>query len=301
MKKSVLVIGDLILDIHRCGTSTRTSPEDPRCRVLNLSATTYELGGAGNVARWLAESGDVDVSFLCLLGSDREGQKTHQLFVHAGIQVLPMFCHETTVKERICLTNSETTIEQMVRVDRDSTAQMVKSNLEFARRMIDDMEPDAIVVADYGKGVFDGMSGELLRQDLSGIKPLTVVNAKDPGRWSHLWLNYLICNDAEALKTWGPTTDHEIVQKCLADNFVRTRGENGVTMCARGGRRLSHPTLVDKLVDVTGAGDAFTAGFAYSMLLTNSEEKALSEGSLWAAHCCKHIGCGSLYKPNVQG
>lgn len=301
MKKSVLVIGDLILDIHRCGTSTRTSPEDPRCRVLNLSATTYELGGAANVARWLAATGDVDVSFLCLLGGDREGRKTHDLFAQSGIQALPMFCYQTTVKERICLLTGETGIEQMVRVDRDSACQMSKSNLDFARRMIEEMEPDAIVIADYGKGVFDGMCGEILRQEISGLNPLTVVNAKDPGRWSHLWVNYLICNDTEALKTWGTVTDHEIVQKCLAGNFVRTRGENGVTMCARGGRHLSHPTLVDKLVDVTGAGDAFTAGFAYSMLLTNSEEKALSEGSLWAAHCCKHVGCGSLYKPAVQG
>jgi rfaE bifunctional protein kinase chain/domain len=300
VKKSVLVIGDLILDVHRCGTSTRTSPEDPRCRVLNLSMTSYELGGAANVARWLAAPCDIDVHYMCLLGSDTEGRKTHELFVRAGIRVLPMFCSETTVKERICVTNDDT-IEQMVRVDRDSTAQMIKSNLEFARRMIDDMEPDAIVVADYGKGVFDGMTGEILRQDLSGIKPLTVVNAKDPGRWSHLWLDYLICNDKEALKTWGTLTDHEIVQKCLADNFVRTRGEMGVTMCNRGGRHLSQPTQVEGLVDVTGAGDAFTAGFAHAMLATGDQETALAEGSRWAAHCCKHIGCGSPYKPNVRG
>jgi bifunctional ADP-heptose synthase (sugar kinase/adenylyltransferase) len=68
MKRRILVVGDLMLDVRRYGTSTRTSPEDPRCRVLNLADTVYELGGAGNVARWLAAQPDVEVELLCHCG-----------------------------------------------------------------------------------------------------------------------------------------------------------------------------------------------------------------------------------------
>jgi hypothetical protein len=156
------------------------------------------------------------------------------------------------------------------------------------------------------------MFGEMLRNEVATTKRIRIVNAKDPSRWSDRWLNYLICNDKEALKAWGPLSDHEVVQKSLAGYFVRTRGENGVSMCARGGHTLVYPTMVDEVVDVTGAGDAFTAGFAHSLvtegwLHPEDQGKALTRGSQWAAHCCRQIGCGmplnaaSLDKEDTMG
>jgi rfaE bifunctional protein kinase chain/domain len=298
MKRTVLVVGDVMLDVRRYGTSTRTSPEDPRCRVLNLENTIQELGGAGNVARWLAAQSDLDVEFMCRLGGDQAGRDVHRLCAEAGIRLVPAFCDRTTVKERICLINERgTQIEQMVRVDQDSQDNLSKHNLDYLRRILRASEYDAIVVADYGKEVFDGMFGEILRNEIGTESTVTIVNAKDPSRWEGRWLKYLICNDKEALKTWGPLTDYEVVQKSLAHYFVRTRGEFGVSMCARWGRTFNHPTMVDQVVDVTGAGDAFTAGFAHALvtegwLHPDDQKRALARGSLWAASCCTQIGCG---------
>jgi sugar/nucleoside kinase (ribokinase family) len=164
--------------------------------------------------------------------------------------------------------------------------------------MLHDQEYDGVVVADYGKGVFDSEYGEPLREKIAVAHHMTIVNAKDTERWSRLSLKFLVCNDKEALKTWGPLTDHEIVQKCRSVYFVRTRGEHGVTMCHHYGDSHHHATLVKEVVDVTGAGDAFTAGFAHCLVTEGywqptHKEKALARGSQWAAHCCGQIGCGT--------
>lgn len=298
MKRSVLVVGDVMLDVRRYGTSTRTSPEDPRCRVLNLENTVQELGGAGNVARWLAAQPDMDVEFMCRIGTDQAGRDVHRLCGNAGIRLVPAICEQTTLKERICLINEKgTQIEQMVRVDQDSQDNLSKHNLDYLRRIIRITEYDAIVVADYGKGVFDGEFGGMLRNEIGTEKSVTIVNAKDPSRWSDRWVKYLICNAQEALKTWGPLTDYEVVQKSLAHYFVRTQGENGVSMKSRNGSGWWCLTMAEEVVDVTGAGDAFTAGFAHSLvtqgwLHPDNQMQALRRGSLWAAHCCAQIGCG---------
>lgn len=299
MKKRVLVIGDLMLDVRRFGSSTRTSPEDPRCKVLKLEKTVYELGGAANVARWLAACPDMDVHFMGHIGTDDAGQKAHRLCLMAGVKPLPIYCETTTVKERICLlTQSETVVEQLVRVDQDTPHQMNVNDLICAQRRINNHAWDGIVVADYGKGVFDGPFGAQLRAMVSARRTITVVNAKDPDRWSALPLNYLICNDKEALKVWGSLSDHEIVQECLATYFVRTRGENGVSMTGKGDRSFHHHhSMVRKVVDVTGAGDAFTAGFASYLIqegcrYPGQQQNALERGSVWAALCCQQIGCG---------
>jgi sugar/nucleoside kinase (ribokinase family) len=55
------------------------------------------------------------------------------------------------------------------------------------------------------------------------------------------------------------------------------RGEHGA-MASRGTARVSAEALPANVVDTTGAGDAFNAGFLHSWLGTYDIEKSLADG-----------------------
>src|SRR6185437_12734338 len=135
-----------------------------------------------------------------------------------------------------------------------------------------------------------------------------VVNSKTPQDWEQYRLDALICNEKEANVAWaGP-----FLYRVKADYMVVTRSEKGVSCFPQSRRReplpgYSYPSQVTKLVDPTGAGDAFAAGFAaglYNDLTKQWEigkreelsslqlEWNLHKGSLYAACCCIQIGAG---------
>jgi sugar/nucleoside kinase (ribokinase family) len=71
---------------------------------------------------------------------------------------------------------------------------------------------------------------------------------------------------------------------------VVTCSEKGA-IAMDGGRRIHVPAApVDKVVDTTGAGDLFAAGFLYGQAQGRSVEESLRLGSLAAAEIISHFG-----------
>ncbi|MBI4014967.1 MAG: carbohydrate kinase family protein, partial [Candidatus Aenigmarchaeota archaeon] len=74
-------------------------------------------------------------------------------------------------------------------------------------------------------------------------------------------INVLFCNDEE----------YPLIKKCasrLMDKgtlIVMTRGKNGSVIYSKSGAK-EYPGFTIKSVDVTGAGDAFSAGFIYGYM-----------------------------------
>jgi sugar/nucleoside kinase (ribokinase family) len=67
---------------------------------------------------------------------------------------------------------------------------------------------------------------------------------------------------------------------------VVKRGALGCTV-EQGGKRVAHAAIeVDCVVDTTGAGDAFAAGF----LLEREPEGAAQRGQAAAARCVTRVG-----------
>ena len=306
MKLNVLVIGDAMLDIRRFGKCTRVNPEEPKCKVLDLQERMVELGGAANVARWLAACPYLDVSLLCHFGNDDAGQEFQALCRASGIRLMPELQRSspefrTTVKERICQVTDADQIQHLVRVDYDTKTFLTDD--EYARIYHNQEKPGMIVVADYRKSVFMGTLGWRLKQLIAWQRALTIVNSKAPEEWNDVSVNYLVCNDKETLQAWPDSADKNNCQKkVLAECFVRTEGARGATLYRSNEEKPIHvPSLAKQVVDVTGAGDAFLAGFAYEALVSelhpgywraNGVHGQLQRGSTWAAHCCGQIGCG---------
>jgi rfaE bifunctional protein kinase chain/domain len=309
----IAVIGDAMIDLRRWGPSSRTSPEDPNCRVIDIVGEQWELGGAANVARWLAlGQQQYEVHLICQFGFDRTGRWLQQLCAEAGVWLDTRWLrrsgdYHTTLKERLCVIDPELArIRQFVRCDRDTNMKLSAHERDgLIQHMVEDDPFDFYVIADYGKGVFNSPYSPKLLNWLGhfSCRRLVVVNSKSPDRWADVGTTALICNEEEirALKTQVGRTDNDLHAAGETDYLV-------VTMSDRGVRLIHHPegefeiiraeTKAGTVLDVTGAGDAFTAGFAYEMFRQSGTQPHmgartwLDKGSEWAAQCCGQIGCG---------
>lgn len=78
--------------------------------------------------------------------------------------------------------------------------------------------------------------------------------------------------------------------KGLCEIAVLTRGASGVVVLADGKEIILPAIPVDKVIDTTGAGDQFAAGFLYGFTEGKSLEEAAKLGTIAAAEVISHIG-----------
>ena len=71
---------------------------------------------------------------------------------------------------------------------------------------------------------------------------------------------------------------------------VVTRSEKGCVVVAKDGVTVVPAFPIDKMVDTTGAGDLFAAGFLFGLVRGAGHEKAGRLGALAAAEVIQHIG-----------
>lgn len=85
--------------------------------------------------------------------------------------------------------------------------------------------------------------------------------------------------------------DASVIALADYDNlFVMTRSEKG-SVIMHGDTSLAQPaTRVEKIVDTTGAGDAYTAGFLYGLTHNISLEECASLGTFCATEVIQQVG-----------
>lgn len=72
--------------------------------------------------------------------------------------------------------------------------------------------------------------------------------------------------------------------------FVMTRSEKGSVIMHRGQNIVQPATTVDDIVDTTGAGDAYTAGFLYGYTQKKSLEECAKLGTFCATQVIQQVG-----------
>jgi sugar/nucleoside kinase (ribokinase family) len=72
--------------------------------------------------------------------------------------------------------------------------------------------------------------------------------------------------------------------------IVRTRGASGVIVLDRGEGPIRIPASPTRVIDSTGAGDAFAAGFLDALLDGAAPPEAARRGVDWGARACRHLG-----------
>ena len=105
-------------------------------------------------------------------------------------------------------------------------------------------------------------------------------------------VDVVFANEAE-LHSLYETSDFETALKQLRADVnlgVVTRSEKGCIVASQEGVTAVPAYPIDKLVDTTGAGDLFAAGFLFGLVRGLGYEKAGRLGALAAAEVIQHIG-----------
>ena len=268
----ILVVGDIIMDEYIWGNVSRISPEAP-VPVVDVQDQTKMLGGAANVLNNIISLGGRAI--LCgVIGNDPTGREILERLKTTGSATRGIVVEQkrpTSIKTRIIAHN-----QQVVRFDRESRKGIESESRDKLLRIVEEHrgEIDAVLVADYGKGVVS----EALMKSLRGLLPdMSVPLAVDPktGNFEcYRGVDVITPNHYEA----GAFSRIEIMDE---DTLVRagrqmldeldcgtvlvTQGKDGMTLFEKNGEISHIPTVAKKVFDVTGAGDTVISTFCLGL------------------------------------
>ena len=105
-------------------------------------------------------------------------------------------------------------------------------------------------------------------------------------------IDILFANEAEIQALAGVPHLESAVEavRGKVETLVVTRGEKGALATAEGARVEVHAEPVAEVVDTTGAGDLFAAGFLFGYTGGKSLEQSLRLGAIAAAEVIQHYG-----------
>lgn len=275
----ILVVGDVMLDQFIWGSVARISPEAP-VPVVEFQRESFMPGGAANVARNLTALG-VGAELFGAVGADAAAENLRGL-LHTqkiGCRGLVVSADRQTSQKTRIVAHSQ----QVVRIDRESREDLAP---ELTRRLLAAIKvqlpkTDAVILADYGKGV-------VTQSLLNELKPLCrehgVWLSLDPKPVHHLnltGLSLIAPNRKEAFDLAGISDDTKNADPFADKNLLRatecllrelnpallliTLGELGMLLCQRGQKPFHIPTVAQEVFDVSGAGDTVIATFTLAI------------------------------------
>ena len=105
-------------------------------------------------------------------------------------------------------------------------------------------------------------------------------------------LELLFANEEEVMMLFGAKTFDAAVDAVVETGVlgVLTRGAQGSVVVTASGPVEVPAATVDRVVDTTGAGDLFAAGFLYGMTNGLQPEEAARLGGVCAAEVISHVG-----------
>jgi pseudouridine kinase len=273
--KTIACIGGVVLDRKaRVAGGARPGTSNP------VSVTTSTGGVAANIARNLARLG-CQVSLFSILGADDAGAAALRELENSGVNasaILRSRSHPTASYTAVLEPNGELFIGL---ADMDIFEEL---DLPWADRIAPALAQCSVWIVDTN---FPAQTIERLLLTHKGnasvlADPISIVKSERI-RSSLAAVDVLFPNRQEAavLSGFDVNTPTDVakaaaeIRKRGVGTVMVTLGGDGIYLDAgRGGKFL--PVIpAKKVLDVTGAGDALVAGYAYGMLAGRSQEPAL--------------------------
>ena len=283
--KTIIIVGDAMLDEFIWGKVHRISPEAP-VPVVEVIEETYRLGGCANVAANIQELGGTAIP-IGIVGRDAASDRIGELLEKAGIETYGLVRADrpTTLKSRI-LAHSQ----QVVRTDRESKKPLSAELNSDLTALFNQFLPKAaaVIVSDYDKGVVnrDLMTNILPRAKSAGVpvfldpkvhhadyyRPITLIT---PNHHEAQLLTGLAIDGDRSLEEAG----RRLLEKFECEYALITRGEEGMSLFNKAGAHHL-PTFAREVFDVTGAGDTVIATLA----LASAGGATMEESAILANH-----------------
>ena len=265
----ILVVGDLMVDEHIWGTTSRVSPEAP-VLVVDVQSETLAPGGAANVAQQLLALG-ANVFVAGIVGRDNAGDDLLAFLDRSGADVSAVFKagdRPTTRKTRVIAGS-----QQIVRVDREVRTPLAVDQVDDFCSTIEGVfeHVDAVLFSDYEKGVF---TEAIARRLLERAKAKGLIVTANPKPRSVSWfaggdLVQLNRSEADAASRSHRFASLDELDFHVAGaelrgvlgviNLLVTRGPKGLTVFHADGTATDVPAHPVEVYDVAGAGDSTLA------------------------------------------
>ena len=270
--RTLLVVGDLMLDHFVVGAVDRISPEAP-VPVVRFDHDSFRLGGAANVAHNAAALG-ARVQLVGVAGEDETGGLIRAELAKLGIDSSGVVSdpeRRTTRKLRVVTSRNQ----QVARIDYEDDRE-VHGKVEAA--IVSRIEQvsasaDAILLSDYLKGVISrGVAAGAIEAAKRRDIPL-LVDPKVPHIDYYAGAAVITPNhhEAEAVTHMRIRTSEEAIdaarrfrERVQCDCVLITRGEHGMTLLGSDVEAQLNAEARE-VADVTGAGDTVVATMALAL------------------------------------
>lgn len=293
-QKSILVIGDVMLDKFMWGKADRISPEAP-VPIISIDKISHSPGGAANVALNLSKL-SANVHLLAVVGDDNESNLLEDDLEKQDVKIkfIKDAKKSTTTKTRIMAHG-----QQVVRTDYENTNDITSEQIKHINDMIVacSSEIDAIIIEDYNKGL-------LVKDCINTILDIAAKNDipvyVDPKKE-----NFFVYNKIRLFKPnmfeFESIIDfnkqnkgfeelgEQLRKKINAEILMITRGEEGVTLFTDNNIQTIG-TKARKVHDVSGAGDTAISAFVLADLSGASIEESAMISNYAAGRVCEEVG-----------
>ena len=285
----VLCVGDIMLDVSAVIGSSILPGVETRATI-----STQGGGAAANVASWLSVSGTA-AHVIARVGDDAAGQTVLSELDKYGV------AHSQTV-----IPGANTGVV-IVLVDALGERTMFPDSGANSGLSLTDLPPLDEITAVYLSGypLVNPKSREGALDILRAVKERGLPVIFDPSTVGVLlevglnqvreWLalvDVVILNEEEAHFLSGKNNPIEAAAELLKKTplVVIKRGGNGALAQARGSAVVQIPAVETEVLDTTGAGDAFAAGFILAWANDGDLIDALNSGASLAAKCVSTLG-----------
>lgn len=286
----VLVVGDVMTDVI-------VVPEGPIVKGSDRRATVRSRpGGSGaNQAVWLGSMG-ADVVFAARVG--HADQSMYENYFR-GLGVVPVLSGDREAPSGVLVTIVDPDGERSFLTDRGANLNLSPEDLGGG--LLD--EVGLVMVSGYSffapgpRAAVQGLlaqaraRGIAVAVDPASVGFLVEVGAEQFLAWTQ-GADWIFANESEA-ETLTGVTGLEAQMAALGrhyGNVVLKRGRAGAALGGIDGIRVALPAIAVPVVDSTGAGDAFAAGFVAAHLNGADETQALTRGIAAGARAVQSIG-----------
>ena len=290
MRSRVLVVGDVMTDVI-------VVPEGPIVKGSDRRATVRSRpGGSGaNQAVWLGAMG-ANVVFAARVGATDKAMYENYF---RGLGVVPVLAGDKEQPSGVLVTIVDPDGERSFLTDRGANLNLSPDDLPAS--LLDDI--GMVVVSGYSffapgpRAAVQGLLAEARARGIAvAVDPASVGFLVEVGPAQFLgWTegaDWIFANESEAEALTG-LTGYEAQIRALGARFANVvikRGRLGAALGGSNGVRVLQPAPVVTVVDSTGAGDAFAAGFIATLLTGDDEASALAKGIAAGAKAVQSIG-----------
>lgn len=275
MLGKILVIGDIMVDIHLDCDSERLSPEAP-VPICLLNNQYKMLGGSSNVAAQIAICYEPVMAYVhSSYTSDIEYEFVKFKNMCGNITLLPLRTKEiykipqkTRVwanRQQVCRIDNELSLNDLNKLNFYNNER--NSWLDAIKECIIDNNIRLIILSDYNKGTLTDVFLQGIVNLANKYNVITILDPKRPTYRDLVGISVVTPNNAEMEKTI--LSPSQLSSKLNNTYMLHTRGSEGMTCYKNGNIIESIEAHKVDVVETCGAGDCVVAFLAMILAANN--------------------------------